>query len=99
MLAAIERNNAWTITHADGAPETGVASSRLRERAWFAAGSKAKVAYQDRWHDCKILSVSRDARTCTVRYDDRVDASRPFRLIRKRVPAPDVVLPVMSIRW
>ena len=36
----------------------------------MSAGSKAKVAYQDRWHDCKILGVSRDARTCTVRYED-----------------------------
>ena len=28
------------------------------------------MAYQDRWHDCKILAVSRDRKTCTVRYED-----------------------------
>ena len=29
-----------------------------------------RVAYQDRWHDAKVLAVSRDLATCTVRYED-----------------------------
>lgn len=43
------------------------------------------------WYAATVISVDADTSTCTVRYDDRVDASRPFRLIRERVPAPDVV--------
>ena len=41
------------------------------------------------WYAATVTSVGA-ARTCTVHYDDGDDASLPFRLIRKRVRAPDV---------
>ena len=101
-LTTREKQGTWRIRHADGAFENGVALDRLRERQWFAAGSLARVAYQDRWHDCKILAVSRDRKTCTVRYEDNgyaeenVPVAARLRELRYADPVAPVPLPDFS---
>ena len=101
-LTTKEKQGTWRIRHADGAFENGVALERLRERQWFAAGSLARVAYQDRWHDCKILAVSRDRKTCTVRYEDNgyaeenVPVATRLRELRYADPVAPVPLPDFS---
>ena len=101
-LTTREKQGTWRIRHADGAFENGVALERLRERQWFAAGSLARVAYQDRWHDCKILAVSRDRKTCTVRYEDNgyaeenVPVATRLRELRYADPVAPVPLPDFS---
>lgn len=101
-LTTREKQGTWRIRHADGAFENGVSFDRLRERQWFAAGSLARVAYQDRWHDCKILAVSRDRKTCTVRYEDNgyaeenVPVATRLRELRYADPVAPVPLPDFS---
>ena len=101
-LTTKEKQGTWRIRHADGAFENGVSLDRLRERQWFAAGSLARVAYQDRWHDCKILAVSRDRKTCTVRYEDNgyaeenVPVATRLRELRYADPVAPVPLPDFS---
>ena len=98
-LVTLEKSGSWRVRHDDGAFENGVALKRLRGRAWFAAGSRARVAYQDRWHDCKVLAVSRDGTTCTVRYEDNgyaeegVPVATRLRELRYADPVAPVPLP------
>ena len=70
---------------ADYPDDEGPASVDVGDRvdAWWGERPRG-------WYAATVTSVDVDTSTCKLRYDDGADASRPFKLIRKRVPAPDV---------
>lgn len=79
--------------HNGGDEEEGIdTATRVRgipELMQVKVGQRAQVEYEGVWYACRILAVSGDGRTCTVRYADGSDTEADVD-VRSRIRGPRI---------